>query len=226
MVRLVEAMLISAYAAGPRFLLIVCTVILYAGWPKFLFDSPAIFITDYTQRIICLIVFVVFSTRTGLATYPAQPFKATLILVAIVAGSLVISWGEFFIEVVYGSLLFANGFPLITSLPFLYFDLTFGLALVALSEELVFRQLFKEVWSARGYSIGSLYVISSLAFGMMHLPQGLLSVVGATLVGLLFMAALRATGSIWVPIVAHYIVNLVIFSEMGCLLYLRTCTGN
>ncbi len=47
----------------------------------------------------------------------------------------------------------------------------------------------------------------SLLFGLMHASQGQWGVVGAAIMGLLLSALFLWTGSIWVPIVTHWLLN-------------------
>ncbi len=88
------------------------------------------------------------------------------------------------------------------------FDLTFGVALVAVSEELVFR----------GYCFSALQglwprwvivAVSAVLFGLIHWSQGLHAIVSTALWGILPMVAMVRTGSIVPAMIAHYITDLV-----------------
>lgn len=48
----------------------------------------------------------------------------------------------------------------------------------------------------------------ALFFGLLHWPQGWWGVAGTALAGLAFSFLFLATGSLWPPLVAHYVVNL------------------
>ena len=84
------------------------------------------------------------------------------------------------------------------------------LALVGavLLEELLFRALL-----LGGFAFFApplvLAVLWSILFGVVHLPQGLLGIVVAALLGLLLSVLFLATASLLAPFVAHYTINLV-----------------
>jgi len=88
------------------------------------------------------------------------------------------------------------------------FDLSFGVVLVALSEEIVFR----------GYCFSALQglwprwvivAVSTVLFGLIHWSQGLHAIVSTALWGILPMVAMARTGSIFPAMIAHYITDLV-----------------
>lgn len=88
----------------------------------------------------------------------------------------------------------------------------------ALMEELLFRALLiGGMAAALGVAPLLAVTVSALTFGLMHLAQGLWGVVVTTLVGLCFGLIFVATGSLWLPLVAHWIMNVVQFT----LAYLR-----
>ncbi|MFA7431532.1 MAG: CPBP family intramembrane glutamic endopeptidase [Rhodospirillaceae bacterium] len=103
-----------------------------------------------------------------------------------------------------------NLYPYIESIDFWLFDLTVGLALVAVAEEIAFRRVFLGVWQANGWRWMTL--ASCGAFGLLHAPQGLYAVVGTAMAGWLLMIAYRTSGTLWVPIALHYVTNLLVFS--------------
>ena len=84
----------------------------------------------------------------------------------------------------------------------------FALLPAVLLEELLFRALL-----LGGFAVFApplvLAVIWSALFGAMHLPQGLLGIVVAALLGLLLSALFLATTSLLAPFIAHYVINLL-----------------
>lgn len=86
------------------------------------------------------------------------------------------------------------------------------LPLVAGFEELLFRGALVGALAA-GYGVSPwlLAAISSALFGLGHGAQGRAGVLVAGLLGLALAAALVLTGSLLVPIVAHYVVNALEF---------------
>lgn len=88
------------------------------------------------------------------------------------------------------------------------FDLVFGLALVAVSEEIIFRRY---VWQAfKPYlGDGTLAVLTtSVLFGAYHWWAGLGNVLSAAAVGLFLMLMLRRSGVLWPVILTHYLLDL------------------
>ena len=88
------------------------------------------------------------------------------------------------------------------------FDLTFGVALVALSEEAVFRGYFFSALHHR-LSPRALVGLSAVLFGMIHWSQGLHAVVSTALWGILPMVCMVRTGSIIPGLIAHYSTDVV-----------------
>jgi uncharacterized protein len=88
------------------------------------------------------------------------------------------------------------------------FDLTFGVALVAASEETVFRGYFYSALHDR-LSPRALVATSAVLFGMIHWSQGLHAVVSTALWGILPMVSMVRTRSIIPAVIAHYITDVV-----------------
>jgi membrane protease YdiL (CAAX protease family) len=84
----------------------------------------------------------------------------------------------------------------------------FALIPAVLLEELLFRALL-----LGGFAVFAppflLALVWSFLFGVMHLPQGLLGMVVAGLLGLLLSALFLSTASLLAPIIAHYVINLL-----------------
>ena len=78
---------------------------------------------------------------------------------------------------------------------------------------------FGEEMAYRGYALTALVlatgsatlalIVTSATFGVLHAYQGLIGVVRTGVVGLIMGAAFLHTGSLWPPIVAHTLINLV-----------------
>lgn len=82
-----------------------------------------------------------------------------------------------------------------------------ALAPAVLLEELLFRSLLVGGFSVL-IPIGAAVALSSVAFGMMHMPQGVLGVGVATILGTVLAALLWWQESLLTPFIAHYILNL------------------
>lgn len=89
-------------------------------------------------------------------------------------------------------------------------DLTLGLFMTALSEELLFRGLLLTLLQ-RTLSPMSAIVISTLLFGLIHWCYGPSSILSAALWGLLPALIVIRTHSLWPAIIAHYLTDLVDF---------------
>lgn len=91
------------------------------------------------------------------------------------------------------------------------FDLTFGLALVAASEELLFRVFFAAVAAPLLREGLPTIAASALLFALAHWSQGPGAALAALGMGALYMAAYLRTGSILPSLFGHYAVDLHAF---------------
>ncbi len=199
----------------PRLLLLLCAATLFTGWVKFLFDGYTLYILDYLFRVLCLTVVLWYCSLIDLAAPPSR-WARTLILTAIVFYVDLTIYQVYRYFDVPDPLFYNHLFPRLEEGSFLYFDLTVGLVLVALSEEIVFRYLFAKLWQHRDWSTATLYIASSIAFGLLHLPQGLALVAFAMVTGFMFMFFYRFSRSLWPVVIVHYLINFVLFSSVGC----------
>jgi membrane protease YdiL (CAAX protease family) len=87
-----------------------------------------------------------------------------------------------------------------------------GLALVAVTEEIVFRGIFPRLIVRAGGSAVMALVVSSTVFGLVHWSLGVGASLHAALIGLLFGLCAQVGRCLWPVIVAHYVVDLVAFS--------------
>jgi hypothetical protein len=104
-----------------------------------------------------------------------------------------------------------GGYPALTGWLY-WFDIAFGLALVACSEEVIFRRCARHVF--RSY-LGDRYLlvlITSMLFGGYHWWTSLGNIAEATFVGVLLMLLLQRSGALWPVVVAHYLSNVTAFA--------------
>lgn len=93
--------------------------------------------------------------------------------------------------------------------PYLYwFDLTFGLALTAISEEFVFRSIAKSVIGKFTNRTSIILIVSALIFTLIHWSHGVPSVGASFFNGIVLMALYLHTRSIVPPIILHYLINV------------------
>lgn len=96
---------------------------------------------------------------------------------------------------------------------FLYFfDLTFGLALVALHEEIVSRRLAALALARFCCSAWSLVPASAALFAVFHWWTGLGSMLACFVFGIVAMTCYRRTGALWPVVLAHYALDVIAFA--------------
>jgi len=94
-------------------------------------------------------------------------------------------------------------------------DLTLGIALVALSEEVIFRWYLDKALSGLIGSKSISLIVGAAFFGLIHWSQSLAGIAGAFVIGLAFGAIYRQSGSIWPLVIAHYVIDVVEYSGQG-----------
>jgi uncharacterized protein len=93
-------------------------------------------------------------------------------------------------------------------------DLTFGLIIVALSEELIFRGYCYSYLTEKKYSYVKIIVISSVIFGLIHWSIGITAIITTGLWGIFTIISVKKTDSIFPSLLAHYLLDLISFSEI------------
>ena len=91
-------------------------------------------------------------------------------------------------------------------------DIVFGLALVAYSEEIIFRRCARHLFQAY---LGDGYLsvlVTSLLFGAYHWWAGVGNIVAAAMVGVLLMLLLRRCQALWPVALGHYLSDVVTFA--------------
>jgi len=95
----------------------------------------------------------------------------------------------------------------------LYFvDILFGIALVAYSEEIVFRRCARRIFTiylGDGYR---LVIVTSLLFGAYHWWTGLGNIVEATVMGIFLMLFLQRSAAFWPVVLGHYLIDIADFA--------------
>jgi membrane protease YdiL (CAAX protease family) len=91
------------------------------------------------------------------------------------------------------------------------FDLLFGVALVAVSEELLSRRATLLVLRPWLRSDAALIVVSALLFTGMHWSYSPPDLFNVFLIGLVLMAVYLRTGALWPVILAHYAIDVISF---------------
>jgi membrane protease YdiL (CAAX protease family) len=92
------------------------------------------------------------------------------------------------------------------------FDDVFGLALVAFSEEIVFRRCARHVLRRYVGDGAAMSLATAVLFGAYHWWTGLGNIAEAFVMGVLLMMLYRRSGALWPAIVAHYLTDIADFA--------------
>lgn len=172
---------------------------------------------DYVLLKLVPLVIILWLIRSR--RLRASDFGVTRVPWGVLLGSVVVL-------TVLGVLLDQNGYTLMKNMPgyaplggmpaignetWNWIDLTIGLALVGLMEELIFRGLAYSAlspWMPPAAVVGA----SAAAFGLIHWSLGWHAVVVTAVIGAVFMLAYLRLKSIWPLVLAHFIVNFIDFA--------------
>jgi len=105
-----------------------------------------------------------------------------------------------------------GGMPAITSPVWNWVDLTFGLLMVGICEELVFRGFMHTFISRYTENSCAIVLISSVAFGLIHWSLGLHVVLVTSSIGAIFMIVFARTRSLPAIMLAHFAINFIDFA--------------
>ena len=161
--------------------------------------------------VLCLICTKIMKPSDfGLSLQPLIPF-IIVFLVGTLAGLLIEQNGYLLLSLFPGYPPLKN-IPLIESPVWNWIDLTLGLLMVGIFEELVFRG-YLSMFLAR-YTRSRLVIIgiSAVAFGLIHWSGGLHKVVVTGAVGAVFMALYLRTRSLPAIMLAHFTINFIDFA--------------
>jgi membrane protease YdiL (CAAX protease family) len=88
-------------------------------------------------------------------------------------------------------------------------DVTFGIALVAYQEEVVFRRCARAVLNKKLGSGTTMVFASALLFGSYHWSRGLGTIITAALFGIVAMTFYVRAGVLWPLVLVHYVTDVV-----------------
>jgi membrane protease YdiL (CAAX protease family) len=109
--------------------------------------------------------------------------------------------------------LIRRAYPMLSG-PAKLVDLTIGIALVAVTEEVWFRSMALRVFRALKWPTWLIVIASALLFGLAHWSHGTGPVIANTVWGALLMLTLLRTGSLWPAMIAHFATDVVAFSGL------------
>lgn len=205
------------------------TILIIAALPFYLNDFSNIFVKhellwlsiDYSLKIIPL-AFLFYLLKTGdltkkdLGLITLPPLKFIGWTIGITALGICLDepgfalWNQILPSMRLGSVPIGADSPLYT------LDMTLGLALVAIAEEVIFRGMAFSALKARNFSTAKIFLISGLIFGMIHWSQGPVAIAATAVTGSALMLCMWRTGSIYPTIIAHYVINYLSFSGKAC----------
>lgn len=194
--------------------------------PFYLNDFASIFIKDWRLWLfidyvgVKLFPFVVTlwlirskkmrPAEFGLTTQSVPSFLVVFLIVALF-GTVIDQNGYQLIAKLPGYS-YLGGMPVIRSLAWNWIDLTLGLLLVGVVEELVFRGYMHTFLSRFTESSSAIVAISSVAFGLIHWSLGLHAVLITSIIGALFMIAYLRTRALPPIMLAHFAINFIDFA--------------
>jgi len=213
----------SKEKAGPYILVLILFFL-----PFYLNDFSDIYVTgwrlwifiDYTAVKLFPLLLVLWLIHTkkmkpsefGLTAQPVIPF-VTVFLIGALTGTLINENGYMILNRLPGYSPI-GGMPLIQSPLWNWIDLTLGLLMVGVFEELVFRG-YMHTFLTR-YTNRPLIIvgISALTFGFIHWSGGFHKVIVTSAVGAVFMMLYLRTRSLPAIMAAHFAVNFITFANV------------
>ena len=146
----------------------------------------------------------------GLTTQTIPSFLVVFLVVALV-GTIIDQNGYQIVAKLpgYSPL---GGMPAITNPVWNWIDLTFGLFMVGIFEELIFRGYMHTFISRYTRSSFAIVVISAVAFGLIHWSLGLHDILITSTIGAVFMIAYLRMRSLLAIMLAHFAVNFIDFA--------------
>ena len=174
-------------------------------------------LVDYTVRLVTLIgLFVLYKEYIidkGTFCFGSYPLNKTLGIVTVftIVGVLIFV----VIEANFQSLNFYKGtsFPEATNVYLHWFDLTIGLLLVALSEEVLFHSYFYALFKDR-LAPRNLIILSALLFSLIHWSNDMTNILAVFIWALIAMKIFLHTKSIWPLVIVHLATNFILFIDV------------
>jgi membrane protease YdiL (CAAX protease family) len=93
-----------------------------------------------------------------------------------------------------------------------WLDTVLGIALVAYSEEVVFRRCARQVFQPHLGDGWLLVLVTSLLFGAYHWWTGIGNILEAALMGVLFVVFLQRSAALWPVVLSHYLTDIADFA--------------
>lgn len=194
--------------------------------PFYLNDLASIFVEDWRLWLFidyvgvklwpCMVTLwlmrrkILQPVELGLTT-PSTPSFFVLFLVVALVGT-VIDQNAYQLIAALPGYAALGGMPVISSPAWHWIDLTVGLLLVGIAEELVFRGYMYACLRNFTERSSAIVAISSVAFGLIHWSLGLHAVLVTSLIGAVFMIAYLQTRTLPPLMLAHFAINFIDFA--------------
>ena len=182
-------------------------------------DIGLFYSVDYSFRFLGLLLCYLFFGAAGLRLKSSLPPKEKRdTLIDMVFFPLVIGVIFYFSDLLFKVFCPATWkstvffYPSLDGWALYWVDMTFGLLLVAVSEELIFRRHVYAYFSSLLCSSLLGNFAQAILFGIIHWGHGLANVISATVFGLMAGLFYDKKKYLLPVIILHYLVNLVIFA--------------
>ena len=197
--------------AAPFFLNDIGFIVLDGGY--------GVYLVDYGTRSLVLVSCILWPTSRALAAerLSKQQWGTALAVLCAAAIPVLGRLSYHLVEVPFVDFTDLRGlftFPPISDPALYWFDLTAGLLLVALSEELVFRKLALRWLEEAGRTPTQIVVISALFFSLMHWGSGPGRLLHTFIVGVVYMAVYLRLRQLWPLVLGHWIQNFAAFGPL------------
>lgn len=196
------------------FFLILALMVLFQVWRLGQAEAASWLAVDYAMRVTVLVLLGVLGNTRGVA-FGMTPLR--------------IGQGELSLWLL-GGVLIALGFPTVEHflsglLPDMRFgfyprpphlsakviDLTFGIGLTALHEEVFFRRVARAVFHRLGNGL-LMVIATSTVFGLFHWWTGPANMLLAGVVGAFLMLLYQRAGALWPAVAVHYLIDFWTFA--------------
>lgn len=177
-----------------------------------------VYLTDYATRLAVLFLALLWPVaRVQTLARPSAEISLVLCLAACLALPVASRLFHHLLEVPIYRLIGDTALFHFHRLdnPMLYWaDLSFGLFLVALSEELVFRKLAVGWLERFGRPVWQIVLIAALLFSLMHWGSGVGRLAYTFVGGAIYTVAFLKLRRLWPLVVAHWIEDFVAFGPV------------
>lgn len=172
------------------------------------------YLVDYATRVLVMTACFVWPIGRAIAQETLPIWRIDLAIVAVVVLPIIGRLLHNYVDVPFVELTGLTGlfqFGKIENSGLYWVDLSLGLLLVALSEELIFRKIALSWLRSSGKSTLQIILISACFFALIHWGNGPGGVLYTFGLGLFYMAFYLKIGRLWPLVVTHWIENFIAF---------------